>query len=172
MKISLAMAFFASVLLSGCTHITSPARKHALDLNTPYWLDYDASRRGTLIAPASMTVKTCSEPSPDVALNLVAKIQASLKKPEAGEISGTADFNTAVVKLAERTQMVMFLRESLYRLCEQSMNNNLSKDEILSAYIKVIETAKLITETDREKAKEAAANAIMKLTPEQAERIR
>lgn len=168
----LSLLLCGATLLCGCTHMTSPARKHALEEGKPYWLDYDASRRGTLIAPGPSKIKTCSEPSPDVALNLVAKIEASVKKPEVGEASGSADFNTAVVKLAERTQMVMFLRESMYRLCEQSMNNDFSKEEILASYNKVIDTAKAIAEADRDRAKEAAAKAAANLTPAQAESIR
>lgn len=160
-----------TAFLCGCSYMTSPARKHVLKAGTPYWLDYDASRRGTIVAPDSNKVKSCSEPSPDVALSLVAKLEASAKKTGADEVSGTAEFNASVVKLAERTQMVMFLRESLYRLCEQSLNNNFSKDEIISSYNKVIDTAKAIADTDKAKAQELAAKAASKLTPEQAKSI-
>lgn len=179
MKGKAAILLCGAALLGGCTHLTSPARAHVMEANTPYWLDYDASRRGTIVAPASSRVKTCSEPSPDVALSLIAKIEASAKAPEAGEASGTAEFNTSVVKLAERTQMVMFLRESLYRLCEQSMNNEFGKEEIIASYNKVIDTARAIAEADKQRAvesaaraKESAAEAASRLTPAQAESIR
>lgn len=154
-------------LLSGCANLTAPAREHALDSTKQYWFDYDATRRGAVMVPDTAKVKMCSEPSPDAALNLVSKLEASLEKTGVGKVDGTAEFNASVVKLAERTQMVMFLREALYRLCEQSLNQQFTKEEVLSAYNKAIDTAKAIAETDRDKAKEAAAKALQTLSPEQ-----
>lgn len=154
-------------LLSGCANLTSPAREHALESNRQYWFDYDASRRGAVMVPDTAKIKICSEPSPDAALNLVSKLQASLETVDAGKVGGSAEFSASVVKLAERTQMVMFLREALYRLCEQSLNQQFSKEEVLSAYLKVIDTAKAIADADRDKAKAAAANALRSLSADQ-----
>jgi len=156
-----------AVLLSGCANLTAPAREHSLDSSKQYWFDYDATRRGAIMVPDTAMVKMCSEPSPDAALNLVTKLEASLDKTGVGKAEGTAEFNASIVKLAERTQMVMFLREALYRLCEQSLNQKFTKEDVLSAYDKVIDTAKAIADADRDKAKEAAAKAVQTLSPEQ-----
>jgi len=133
----------------------------------PYWLEYDATRRGAIITPATTTIKMCSEPSPDAAFSLVSKLQASLDNPEASKANATAEFNASIVKLAERTQMVMFLREALFRLCEQSLNQDFTKAEVLDAYKEVIKAATAIAEADRDRAKEAAARAVKGLTGDQ-----
>jgi hypothetical protein len=167
MKKSLLAVLAVVVLLSGCANLTSPAREHSLDATKQYWFDYDATRRGAVMVPSTAMVKMCSEPSPDAALNLVSKLDASLEKTGVGKAEGSAEFNASVVKLAERTQVVMFLREALFRLCEQSLNQQFTKDEILSAYNKVIDTAKAIADADRDKAKAAAASAVKSLSAEQ-----
>jgi hypothetical protein len=155
-KISLLLALISLV---GCTNFTSPARKSTVDINQGVWFDYDGSRRGAILIPSTSKVRTCSEPSPDVALNLVSKLSGTIKKPEAGEITGNSEFNSSVVKLAERTQMVMFLRESLYRLCEQSLARDYTNAEVLEAYNKTIDTAVKIIELDRVKADTEKAKA-------------
>jgi hypothetical protein len=156
----------AVALLSGCANLTSPARSSQLDDKKAYWFDYDASRRGAILVSSDSKFKSCSEPSPDVALTLVTKLEASLKKDGVEEAKGNAEFNASVVKLAERTQMVMFLREALFRLCEQSLNQNFTKDEVLAAYKNVIDGAIEIVKTDGKKAdaEKAKAEAMKNLT--------
>jgi len=172
MKIGLLAIAVLSSLISGCANFTSPARARALEPGQPYWLDYDATRRGAIIFPDSSKLKTCSEPSPDVALTMVAKLEASAGKESGADATAKTEFDTSVVKLAERTQMVMFLRESLYRLCEQSLNHDFTKEEVLSAYNNVIDTARAIAEADRERAKEDAAKAIKGLSEQQIKAFR
>lgn len=150
---TVAIASLLSVAaLSGCTNLTSPARHKPLAPNQAYWFDYYASRRGTLVIPENQKLKTCSESSPDVAMTLVSKLDTTIKKTEVGEVKGEAEFNASVVKLAERTQMVMFLREALFRLCESSINNQIQPDEILRTYKDAIDAAVKIIQTDADKA--------------------
>jgi len=163
-----------TLILSGCANLTSPAREHALDSNTSYWFDYDVSRRGAVMVPNNANIKICSEPSPDVALTLFSKLDASAEQTGVGKIGGSADFNASVVKLVERTQMVMFLRESLYRLCEQSMNNKFTSSEVLNAYnnvisgaLEIVKTDRINAEKDNAKAKEATIKALKSLTDDQ-----
>lgn len=167
-KMSLLLALIS---LAGCANFTSPARKSPIDINQSVWFDYDGTRRGAILIPETSKVRTCSEPSPDVALNLVSKLDGTIKAPKAGEATGNAEFNSSVVKLAERTQMVMFLRESLYRLCEQTLARDYTNAEVLAAYNKTIDTAVEIIKLDRaradtEKAKaEAVSQAIQQGVP-------
>jgi hypothetical protein len=176
-----AVLVVAASAISGCSTFSSPAKQEVMDAGTGHWISYDATRRGTVVVPSSAQIKTCSEPSPDVALSMVSKLEGTVKKEEAGEATGKAEFNASVVKLAERTQMVMFLRESLFRLCEQSINHQFTKDEVLTAYSKTIDAAMAIVVADRAKAETEAAKAeaekakaqanaamaIKSLTPEQ-----
>ena len=163
-SITKASVFLSLVLLNGCTNLTSPARYHEIDSTKTYWLDYDASRRGALVAPNSNKLKTCSEPSPDVALTLISKLEANIKDKAGDEASGKVEFNASVVELGKRTQMVMFLREALFRLCEQSLNNDFTKQDIIDSYNKVISAAIDIVEKDKLDAKAKASEAETKAT--------
>lgn len=132
-------------LLSGCAGLTSPARMHELGDGKGYWFDYDASRRGTVLVgqdpkTQKFAFRSCAEPAPDVALSLASKIESQLSYKE---ISGQAKGDLAInaVKLADRSQMVMFFREALFRLCEISINQNLSNGEITGLYTEIIKTA-------------------------------
>lgn len=158
----LVFAITSLATLSGCANLTSPARDHVIDHSKAYWLDYDASRRGTLVLPNNVNVKTCAEPSPDVALSLVSKLEGSLKKTGVGEAEATAEFNATVIQLAKRTQMVMFLRESLFRLCEQSLNSNFEKKDIVDTYNKILEAAIHMVQTDQTEAKTKAQEVQIK----------
>ena len=141
-------------LLSGCINFTSPARSSKLDGTQAYWFDYDASRRGAFMVPNGTKMRVCAEPPPDVALSLVSKLDTTVKKDGVGEAEGKAEFNTTVVKLAERTQMVMLLRESLYRLCEQSLGQEFTADQFLTAYKATVKAAADLAKADAEKAKD------------------
>lgn len=58
--------------------------------------------------------------------------------------------------------MVQFLRESLYRLCEQSLNENIPYGEVKNAYLAVINAALAMAEADRDIAKKEALEAAQK----------
>jgi len=158
-RISFAFVAPLFLVITGCANLTSPARYHEIDATKAYWLDYDASRRGTLVLPAGNKVKTCAEPSPDVALTLVSKLEASLKSEAGGDATAKAEFSATVVELAKRTQMVMFLREALFRLCEQSINSDLTVTNVVSLYEKVIAAATDIVKTDKTAAETKAKEA-------------
>lgn len=152
MRLQIATCTGIALILSGCTNFTSPARSSKLEVDTPYWFDYDASRRGAFLVPDDKKIKVCAEPPPDVALSLVSKLETTIKKDEVGEATGKAEFNASVVKLAERTQMVMLLRESLYRLCEQSLRHDFTSAEILKAYEDTVKAAADLAKADVAKA--------------------
>ena len=163
-----AMLMAAALLLTlgGCANFTSPARSSALAGNDVHWLDYDATRRGALVMPGGASIKTCAEPAPDAALTMVTKLEVGSTTgtgADAKERTAKTEFNSTVVDLARRTQTVAFLRESLFRLCEQSLNNKFTSNEILTAYEKVIAVAQKIAEADAKdaeaKVKDAEARA-------------
>lgn len=135
--------------LSGCASMTAPARTHALDPSKPYVVDYDASRRGAYILPAEGSLKVCAEPAPDVALESITKIIAELKLADPNVDAKTQlEFQTKVVELAGRTQLVLVLRESLYRLCEQGANGQVNSEQIASLYKQALDTVLKLAETD------------------------
>lgn len=137
------VGLMTALWLVGCANLTSPARMHELADNKSYWLDYDASRRGTIVLPKGSPetqVATCAEPSPDVALEFANKILAEAKV-KAVDAKVQAEFNTNVIELAKRTQTIMFLREAMFRLCEQSLNNKFSAEDVKTLYQLVIDTS-------------------------------
>lgn len=137
------LALVAVVLqLTGCAALTPPSSDIKLEKGTGYWFSYDATRRGTVLVPGSQdSFYSCSEPAPDVMLGLISTLEARLKDPTI-EVNAKGQLATSALQLATRTQMVMFLRESLYRLCELNLNTHLSQQDISSLYAGVIAVAK------------------------------
>lgn len=134
------------VLISACASFTPPARKHELVPGSSYWFDYDAHRRGALMvvegSAGTRRIRTCAEPAPDVVLSSIVGGRLSGESKPAnveGELSGLAAQD--VVKLTERSQMLMFFREALFRVCEISLNQELSPQDLLKMYDQIIATA-------------------------------
>jgi type III secretion system FlhB-like substrate exporter len=168
MKIYIPIFFLVLTLLfTGCNHFTSPARKHTLEDKEQYWLDYDASRRGAFFFKDGASIKTCAEPSPDVANKLTEQLEASATY-QGVTAAGKGDFSQDVVKLAERTQMIMFLRETLFRLCELSLNYEIPPQEYIKLYKEVLATSLNMTKADVTKAEarkvQAEANKTKAMT--------
>lgn len=151
------VSFFLSV---GCTSFTSPARQHELEEGKSYWFDYDASRRGAILIPKheKKNVAVCSEPAPDVAKDIIDKLRADVGTGKL-TVGVEANVQERVIQLAQRTQTIMFLRESMYRLCELSLNFQLKDDDVKNLYDKVIGTAVKMAEAESSNAQEANAKA-------------
>ena len=160
-----------TLIFTGCSHFTSPARKHKLDEKGNYWLDYDASRRGAFFINNGTKLKTCSEPSPDVAYKLTEKLEASVTYGGA-QGTGKGNFSQDVIKLAERTQMIMFLRETLFRLCELSLNYDIPSKEYVNLYKEVLATSLNITKADAIQAAASKTQAEANKTKEETEKTK
>ncbi|MCC7529763.1 MAG: hypothetical protein IT342_14665 [Candidatus Melainabacteria bacterium] len=142
----------ALLLVSGCASFQASTSVHALATNQPTFIDMDASRRGVVVLPRAdgRGYYTCSEPSPDVAVETVTRILAEIKLAKSGNIDAKTEmeFKTAIVNLSQRTQTLLFLRESLFRICEQSANQNLSSEQVTKLYELAITTALKLAEAD------------------------
>lgn len=138
-----------ALLLSGCATLTSPARRHQLEKGETYWFDYDAGRRGAVLVPYNgrrSGVRFCAEPSPDIALKSTVDLIAKAQTPQGVSAEGSAKISTDAIALAGRTQTVVFLREALYRLCEQSLNGNLTQDQVAPLFGQILETSHKIAQ--------------------------
>ncbi len=92
-------------------------------------------------------MRFCAEPPPDVALQRSMELLAKADLPQANvTASGSAKLSADVIALAGRTQSLLFLREALYRLCEQSINGNLSRAEVGQLIAKVLKAGQQIAE--------------------------
>lgn len=154
----------AAVALTGCANLYPPASKRELAPNQSYWLNYDASRRGTMIVTGDAKVKSCSEPAPDVALSFANTFKGSAKAPAGATAgSGEATLNATAMALAGRDELVLLAREALFRICEANLNGTVSDDRVASMFNGVFEgVVKIATEqtkTAASKAKTAEADA-------------
>ncbi len=154
-----AVLLLASMFASGCA-----AHKSQLKDEGSYWFEYDASKRGALLVfdneKSDMKFRGyCAEPSPDVAKEILDSFELSGKYKDL-DITAKADISSKVVQLAKRSQTIMFLRESLYRLCELSLNYRLDKSDIKELYSKVIDAAITMAETEFKEADTANIKAL------------
>jgi len=153
MRIWLATAQLVTLLATtGCRTFTDPARKHTLAPGVS-WLDYDATRRGTLVfqGEAANSTRVLSEPSPDTAMGVVSEFVAKASY-QGIEGNASAKVTESIAELGKRTQTIMFLREALFRLNEMQFRNELTNAEIQLLYTKVIDTALELAKVDQLKA--------------------
>ena len=148
------------MLLAGCASLTRPARVHVLQPNAPYLADFDASRRSAILLPRpdGKGMMYCAEPSPDVAYNSVLSLVATvqLQNPSV-DASTQLSFQQSVVELAQRTETIQFLREALYRLCEQTLNGTMSQAAVEQQYDTALKTALALAQADLTKTQAGAA---------------
>ncbi|MEW6245590.1 MAG: hypothetical protein AB1555_02645 [Nitrospirota bacterium] len=148
---------------SGCSFLQWPAEEEKLDANQAYWFHYEASRRGGFLVMADNStsgpkVKMCAEPPPDVALSRTADLVAKVAYQGAsGELQGKLAEQLA--QLAGRSENVLILRESLFRLCELSINSGLSPQELQNLYTTVINAIVALTTTEATRARTELSKA-------------
>jgi hypothetical protein len=85
--------------------------------------------------------------------------QVKLDNPKV-DVKTQLDFQTAVIDLARKSQFINFQRESLFRLCEQGMNQNLSSEQIFVLYQQVLQTSLKLAEAELAKNKADLAKAL------------
>lgn len=177
---SATLSLLATIILCGCANLFPPASERELG-TAGYWLNYDAARRGAVVLKKNTNGENyayCAEQAPDVAMTLVTKIAGDIKAGNTSISNLDAEATATAVQLAGRTQLVLLTRESLYRLCEISMNQSMDKDTLLSMLTKIDdmitavaknETAQAQKDTEVAKAKAQAITAatdVIKSTPD------
>lgn len=150
---SLAISSLA-LFMCGCAAFFPPAEKKDFE-HGGYWLNYGAERRGAVILPKDDNYRYCAEPAPDVAQNMINKIQADVKDSASG--SAESDINS--IELAGRTYPVLIAREALYRLCELSLNQKLSSEEITKMFGATISMISNVVKADSDRSNAKAATA-------------
>lgn len=152
--LALALVSTLALLTSGCMALRAPVKVHPIEAkDKPTFVELDATRRGYLILPRpdGRGYLVLAEPSPEAALATVNKILAevSVKNGSAPIDAKTQiEFNTAIIQLANKSQTVLFLREALYRLNEQSVNQTLPPEAIAKLYEQAMLTALKMAETE------------------------
>ncbi|MGQ8876149.1 hypothetical protein ACUTR7_01480 [Delftia sp. NA_296.1] len=156
--------FIAAISMqTGCSTFTPPAQMEQIKENGTYWLNYSSDRRGAIVRTAneatdSGSIKVCAEPAPDTSNNF--ELQGTLKKDAVGEASAQA--GQSVIILPGRSSNVLSLRESLYRLCELSINRpDIPASDLMTAFNKVIIAITQYAEADAAKSA-ATTEAVIK----------
>jgi hypothetical protein len=73
------------------------------------------------------------------------------------DASTQLQFQQSVVELAQRTETIQFLREALYRLCEQTLNGTMSQAAVEQQYDNALKTALALAQADLAKNQAATA---------------
>ena len=155
---------------SGCSYFQLPAEEVKLRPNQAYWFHYEASRRGGFLLMTDNTtggpkMKMCAEPPPDVALTRTIDLIANVAYQGATG-DQQAKLAEQLAQLGGRTQTVLMLRDSLFRLCELSINSGLGIDDLKTLYTEVVRAAVEVATTEATKARIAEKQAdaeLMKL---------
>lgn len=172
------LSSLALLLGSGCartaTSVTRPSELHALKGNKKrtdgYSVAYDARGRGAYIVRAATESQDgrhlkrsglvfCAEPPPDAAANLTARrdVDASvdamvtLKAVEAAVKGGGKSSESATSEIADvatRTELVLLMRDALYRVCEMNANGVLSDEDASKVMGNILATARTLGQRD------------------------
>ncbi|MEK6801580.1 MAG: hypothetical protein AABZ34_02790 [Nitrospirota bacterium] len=141
----------------GCSLPQRATKVIELPENKSSVVTYSAELRGAYIRAPNAKFEICAEPAPDVALESVEKITASLKgilqTGQTVEGSLSTELATKVVQLAGRTQLVLLAREMLFRACELSLNNDVKPDTVVHLYTVAADLVKDLGAADKIRAK-------------------
>jgi hypothetical protein len=143
-------------LLNGCASTQKKAKVIYIDKTPVSAITYPAELRGAyFIVSQNNKVNYCAEPAPDVAMDSLQKLAASItaQLPADKKIEGKLDteLSNKVVQLAGRTQLILLAREMLYRSCELTMNypDAAGFNQALTMYMRVADLVQDLGKTDR-----------------------
>lgn len=144
-KISARLLFFLPVMtLAACAHVNPTSVIN--DVSGLKIYSDDGEKGFVFISDESNTQKFCMSPTPDAVAESGAGI--TLRVPELKTTDGLQEASSiGAVSLGGRSTDVLLAREFLYRACEFSVNNQLTKQEAQTFYqlnldlLKVVLTA-------------------------------
>ena len=132
-----------ALTLSGCASLYEPEAR-VVDITPNTRITGTSSITHTFIRDDKSNYITCAMPPPDAAFNQseAGDISLSLVDLGDGADSGDESDNSAEVEMAGRTPTVLLSRELFFRTCEFSQNYDLTKEEALVLYNKILDTIK------------------------------
>lgn len=126
-------AYAAAVLallcgLGGCANLQTIKRSTALPLDggNGRAVHLDAQQRLVVFT----ATRYCAEPSPDALAAYAAALGLSGPKLPSKATAASAAFNSAAGSIGLRTQSITLMRDTLYRICEERLNDSLSDEQI------------------------------------------
>jgi hypothetical protein len=149
------------IFISGCAI-------HKLNDNgsNAYMIKYDSNSRGQFFFPDDKKMKLISEPSPDTVLQSTYAFTGKMNyQSVTGEVS--ANLTSQALQLGQRTEMIMFLRETMFRLSEAGNNAGWSPKDYKDLYNKIIKAAVILAQTEQTEAESNKTNAVTKAQAQQ-----
>lgn len=126
--------------------------KRFKDGKTAYFIDYDATRRGSVLEIDYGTgdIKFISEPPPDVALTLTKELSAKANIAE--KVNAELQYKTiqSIAQLGQRTAAVNILRDAMYKLSELKLNHKTIDDTTYKLFDKILQTALEFSRVEKE----------------------
>lgn len=140
------VAILLAILLCGCS---TTQKINVPDAGVTV-IDYGPDRRGSYLMKTDEGKHIIvSEPAPDVALEITRSL--GLSATTIGNLADPnlkADYANKVVDLANRSQTLQVLRESLFRLSEMSASSDISEEQRVTLFTKVLDTVRVIAATE------------------------
>lgn len=147
-----------AIILSGLAVIRAPSKIYKIDsASSPTWVSVDASRRGVSVMPRpdGKGFYICAEASPDVAYNIMSTVLGQLKLDDPSlDANARLEFSQAVIELSKRSQTILFFREALYRLSEQTINQGIDQQSVVKLYEAAMEAALKLAQAELIKAQD------------------
>lgn len=140
------------ILLVSCSgkknHSTraTPLAMFASQQKSAYLVDYDASRRGSIvyIDYEKGTLNIISEPPPDAMVSALTELVGSLKFKEDVDASMSQKLTETITDLSKKSNSDNILRDALYRINEYKLNFGKFDAESVQLYMEALSVAKEI----------------------------
>lgn len=161
MRLEIPLAILMTVSLAACNRSV-----HRLDEAKSTVIRFQAQDRAAFVVDPDSRAKFCAEPSPDIAQDILKQALVSAEVDVFDYVKGGTKIDASktarVVELAGRTELLMLIREMLYRLCEMSINvgDDTERFQVLSKkYQAVLNLAAEIAQADTARATAQADEA-------------
>lgn len=138
------LVLMSSILvLAGCANFSLPASYEQLEPGVPHWFTYDATKRGAIMVQTKTGIRFCAEPPPDVVLETMNKGLLEGGVPGVGSGKAETELSNKVTNLAQlgEAHAISLFRDALYRLCELSLNQDISPERIKEVYSQLLGAA-------------------------------
>lgn len=116
------------VVLSGCANFNSISRTNWLGDNNNTAIHLDAQQR--LVLSKNNMDKICAEPNPDAMAAYAAALGLGVQMPRLGGGSLAQGGSSSISDIGLRTQSITLMRDVLYRICEASMNGQITNNHV------------------------------------------
>lgn len=161
MRLEIPLTILMALSLAACNRSV-----HRLDEAKSTVVRFQAQDRAAFVVDPDSRAKFCAEPLPDIAHDILKQALVSAEVDVFDYVKGGTKIDASktarVVELAGRTELLMLIREMLYRLCEMSINvgDDTERFQVLSKkYQAVLNLAAEIAQADTARATAQADEA-------------